>query len=74
MRPSYVRALKDLLRLGITSYMEAWTTIDDEPVDRGGIAGGGGNAVRGHTFKQLAAIYADEVALPRGALHHVSRR
>jgi hypothetical protein len=70
MRPSYVRALKDLLRLGITSYMEAWTTIDDEPVDRGGIAGGGGNAVRGHTFKQLAAIYADEgETLPRGTLY-----
>ncbi len=70
MRPSYVRALKDLLRLGITSYMEAWTTIDDEPVEGGGISGGGGNGVRGHTFKQLSAIYADEgEALPRATLY-----
>lgn len=70
MRPSYVRALKDLLRLGITSYMEAWTTIDDEPVERGGIAGGGGNGVRGHTFKQLSAIYAEEgETLPRATLY-----
>lgn len=70
MRPSYISALKDLLRLGITSYMEAWTTIDDEPVEQGGLAGGGGNGVRGHTFKQLAAIYADEGEnLPRGTLY-----
>ncbi|MBA4354741.1 MAG: hydrolase, partial [Novosphingobium sp.] len=48
MRPSYVRALRNLLPLGITSFMEAWTTIDDEPVERGGVAGGGGNGVRGH--------------------------
>ena len=70
MRPSYLSALKDLLRLGITSYMEAWTTIDDEPVERGGLVGGGGNGVRGHTFKQLSAIYADEGEnLPRGTLY-----
>lgn len=70
MRPSYVRSLKDLLRLGITSFMEAWTTIDDEPVERGGVPGGGGNGVRGHTFKQLSAIYAEEgEALPRATLY-----
>lgn len=70
MRPSYVRALKDLLRLGITSFMEAWTTIDDEPIERGGIPGGGGNGVRGHTFKQLSAIYAEEgETLPRATLY-----
>ncbi|MBB3860531.1 hypothetical protein GGQ88_001797 [Novosphingobium hassiacum] len=70
MRPSYVNSLKDLLRLGITSFMEAWTTIDDEPVEQGGISGGGGNAVRGHTFKQLSAIYAEEgESLPRATLY-----
>jgi hypothetical protein len=70
MRPSYVKSLKDLLALGITSFMEAWTTIDDEPVDQGGVAGGGGNGVRAHTFKQLRAIYADEGEnLPRATLY-----
>ena len=70
MRPSYVKSLKDLLVLGITSFMEAWTTIDDEPVDQGGVAGGGGNGVRAHTFKQLRAIYADEGEnLPRATLY-----
>ncbi|MCX7285217.1 MAG: amidohydrolase [Novosphingobium sp.] len=70
MRPSYVRALKDLLALGITSFMEAWTTIDDEPVERGGLAGGGGNAVRGHTFRQLRTIYDQQGEdLPRATLY-----
>lgn len=70
MRPSYVRALRNLLPLGITSFMEAWTTIDDEPVERGGVAGGGGNGVRGHTFRQLSAIYAEEgETLPRATLY-----
>ncbi|MFM6829617.1 MAG: amidohydrolase [Novosphingobium sp.] len=70
MRPSYVSALKDLLRLGITSFMEAWTTIDDEPVEQGGIPGGGGNGVRGHTLKQLRSIYAEHgEALPRATLY-----
>ncbi|SMD06525.1 amidohydrolase [Novosphingobium sp. B1] len=70
MRPSYVKSLKDLLALGITSFMEAWTTIDDEPVDRGGIPGGGGNGLRAHTFAQLRAIYADEGEnLPRATLY-----
>jgi len=70
MRPSYVKSLKDLLTLGITSFMEAWTTIDDEPVEQGGVPGGGGNGVRAHTFKQLRAIYADEGEnLPRATLY-----
>lgn len=70
MRPSYVKSLKDLLTLGITSFMEAWTTIDDEPVEQGGLASGGGNGVRAHTFKQLRSIYADEgESLPRATLY-----
>lgn len=70
MRPSYVKSLKDLLALGITSFMEAWTTIDDEPVEQGGVLGGGGNGVRAHTFRQLRAIYADEGEnLPRATLY-----
>lgn len=70
MRPSYVKSLKDLLALGITSFMEAWTMIDDEPVEQGGVPGGGGNGVRSHTFKQLRAIYAEEGEnLPRATLY-----
>jgi len=37
MRPSYIESLKALLALGITSFMEAFTSIDDEPVGKGGI-------------------------------------
>lgn len=70
MRPSYVKSLKALLALGITSFMEAWTTIDDEPVGQGGIPGGGGNGLRGHTYRQLRTIYAEQGAdLPRITLY-----
>lgn len=40
LRPGYVRALKRLLSLGITTVMDALTTIDDEPVGRGGVGPG----------------------------------
>jgi predicted amidohydrolase YtcJ len=39
MRPSYISSLKSLLTLGITSFMEAISTIDDEPVGAGGKPG-----------------------------------
>jgi hypothetical protein len=44
LKPSYVASLKGLLKLGITSFFEASTSIDDEPVGAGGdgkpVAGG----------------------------------
>jgi predicted amidohydrolase YtcJ len=40
MRPSYVRTLKRLLSLGITTAMEAYTTINDEAVGKGGLRPG----------------------------------
>ncbi|MEA3181155.1 MAG: hypothetical protein QOI59_4678 [Gammaproteobacteria bacterium] len=38
LRSGYIASLKRLLALGITSFESATTTIDDEPVDQGGIA------------------------------------
>lgn len=70
MKPSYTAALKALLPLGITSIMEALTTIDDEPLGKGGVAQGEWRNV--HTYKQFREIYAKEgEALPRAALYIV---
>jgi predicted amidohydrolase YtcJ len=70
MKPSYVAALKSLLPLGITSIMEALTTIDDEPVGKGGVAQ---SEWRGsHTYKDFREIYAEQGPdLPRAALYIV---
>jgi len=38
MRPGYIKSLKHLLTLGITSFMEAYTSLDDEPAGHGGNA------------------------------------
>lgn len=66
IRGSYVAKLKELLKLGITSLMEASGSIDDEPVDRGGIASPGGEA----TFRRMQAVYAGQGAdLPRMAMY-----
>jgi len=66
LRPSYIARLKDLLRLGITSLMEASGTIDDEPVGAGGIANPAGRA----TFRRYQALYSQSGAeLPRMALY-----
>ncbi len=54
LRPGYVKNLEGLLSLGITSFMEAWTSLDDEPVGKGGIAG----TAAEHTWRQLQSIYA----------------
>ncbi|PTQ11889.1 hydrolase [Sphingomonas oleivorans] len=66
MRPSYIAALKGFLTFGITSFMEAHSSIDDEPVGKGGIAG----TARRHSFKQFKSIY-DEMGqdLPRATLY-----
>jgi len=62
MRPSYIKSLKHLLTLGITSFMEAFSSIDDEPIGKGGISG----PPSFHTWKLFQSIYAQEGAdLPR---------
>ena len=62
LRPTYIASMKRLLTLGITSFHSASTTIDDEPVGKGGIAAPG----PGLTYRRLRAIY-DEIGsdLPR---------
>lgn len=66
LRPSYIARLKDLLRLGITSLMEASGTIDDEPVGAGGVANPTGRA----TFRRFREVYSESGAeLPRMALY-----
>jgi len=72
MRPSYIRSLKALLALGITSFMEAWTSIDDEPAGKGGPAAGSPPA-KGpsrHSYREFKSIYDEMGAdLPRVALY-----
>jgi len=68
MRPSYVASLKALLSLGITSFMEALTNIDDEPEGKGGPAPGERKAspLAGHSWRDFQTIYAQYGAeLPR---------
>ena len=70
MKPSWTAALRALLPLGITSIMEALTTIDDEPLDKGGAPEGERRGV--HTYKQFREIYAkDGESLPRATLYIV---
>jgi predicted amidohydrolase YtcJ len=66
LRPTYIAAMKRLLTLGITSFHSATTTIDDEPVGKGGIAAPGS----GLTYRRLRAIY-DEIGadLPRATTY-----
>jgi predicted amidohydrolase YtcJ len=62
LRPTYIAAMKRLLTLGITSFHSASTTIDDEPVGKGGIA----NPDNGLTYRRLRGIYDEMGAdLPR---------
>jgi predicted amidohydrolase YtcJ len=66
LRDSYVAKLQDLLKLGITSVMEASGSIDDEPVGRGGIAAPTATG----TYRQLSELYDRRGAdLPRMALY-----
>ena len=55
LRPSYIEPIKRLFSLGITSFESATTTIDDEPVGKGGIADPGPVPL---TFKRLREIAA----------------
>jgi predicted amidohydrolase YtcJ len=62
LRPTFIAQMKKLLPLGITSFHNATTTIDDEPVGKGGIADPG----PGLTYRRLRAIYDEMGAdLPR---------
>jgi predicted amidohydrolase YtcJ len=68
LKPSYVSSLKDLLKLGITSFFEASTSIDDEPVG----AGGAGQPVAAgrHSYKMLRGLYSQMGdQLPRATLY-----
>lgn len=62
LRPTFIASMKRLLTLGITSFHSATTTIDDEPVGKGGIATPG----PGLTYRRLRGIYDEMGAdLPR---------
>ena len=75
MRPSYIASLKALLALGITSFIEATSSLDDEPVQAGGrpevaAADDMNPFPSGLTFKQFQSIYAELGSeLPRVALY-----
>jgi predicted amidohydrolase YtcJ len=55
MKPGYVKNLRSLLSLGITSMASATGGIDDEPVGKGGIANPGANL----TFRRFQEIAAE---------------
>ena len=68
LKPSYLTSLKGLLKLGITSFFEAITLIDAEPVG----AGGTGKPVEAgrHTYKTLRELYSQMGdQLPRATLY-----
>jgi len=69
MRPTYVRALQRLASLGITTVMDALTTIDDESPERGGIGRGEPPSMWAEgrpTWAVFRSIYAAQSAdLPR---------
>lgn len=62
LRPTFIAGMKKLLTLGITSFHNATTTINDEPVGKGGIADPG----PGLTYRRLRGIFDEMGAdLPR---------
>jgi predicted amidohydrolase YtcJ len=68
LKPSYLASLKGLLKLGITSFFEALTSIDDEAVG----AGGAGKPVEAgrHTYKMFRELYSQMGdQLPRATLY-----
>lgn len=72
MRPSYIRSLKALLPLGITSFMEAFSNIDDEPYGKGGAQPGQRRSAgpAAHSWAEFRSIYAEMGAdLPRITLY-----
>jgi predicted amidohydrolase YtcJ len=73
LKRSYLKSLDALLALGITSYMEARTNIDDEPAGKGGLAPGTPPApslVPPHSWREIRSLYAtDGERLPRATLY-----
>jgi predicted amidohydrolase YtcJ len=68
LAPSVTGSIRALLPLGITSFMEALTTIDDEPVAGGGL----GQPSRVATYALYRRIYGGQGAeLPRATLYIV---
>ncbi len=66
LKPSYMRELNRLLSLGITSYQSASSSIDDEPVGKGGIA----NPGPGLTFRRFQEMAKDSgYSLPRVSMY-----
>jgi predicted amidohydrolase YtcJ len=68
LKPSYLASLKGLLKLGITSFFEASTSIDDEPMG----AGGAGKPVEAgrHSYKIFRELYSQMGdQLPRATLY-----
>ena len=66
VRESYIRKLKAVLAVGITSLIEASGSIDDEPVGQGGIV----SPTTLGTFHQLQGIFAEQgTDLPRVAMY-----
>jgi predicted amidohydrolase YtcJ len=72
MRPSWLASLKALLPLGITSFMEAFSNIDDEPVGKGGRGPNDSKSppIGLHSWNDFKIIYAAHGAeLPRITLY-----
>jgi predicted amidohydrolase YtcJ len=68
LKPSYLASLRGLLKLGITSFFEAMTSIDDESVG----AGGTGKPIEAgrHSYKMFRELYAQMGdQLPRATLY-----
>jgi predicted amidohydrolase YtcJ len=61
LKPSYVKELKHLFTLGITSFESASGSIDDEPVGKGGIANPSPVPISFKRFQEIAA----ETDIPR---------
>ncbi len=62
VKASYLESMRRLLPLGITSFHSASTTIDDEPVGKGGIA----EPRAGLTYKRLQELHRETGhAIPR---------
>jgi predicted amidohydrolase YtcJ len=71
LRPGYVQSFRNVLKLGITSMMEASGTIDDEPVGQGGAAGATDYPLKlPLTWKRTQGIFKQYGSeLPRVALY-----
>jgi predicted amidohydrolase YtcJ len=74
MRESFIASLHRLLELGITSYMEALSNIDDEPAGKGGLPPGSPHPpaliATPHSWKELRSLYQEAGAtLPRATLY-----